>query len=163
MTQKIMNPELRQMNIIIKGLEEDRPLKILNETEINTDINKVRRILTEINCEQSEIVKMNRIGEKTGKIRPIKVTLKTKQDRTKILSNSKKLKNSNHIFAKIYINKDQHPSILSEHRRLKELERIERCKPENTGHIIKYDWKNRCLKADDKIIAMFNQNIISEI
>ena len=87
--------------------------------------------------------------------RPIKIVTSTPQERKKILEASKKLKNEDGIFKKIYLNKDIHPLIRKELNRIRWVEKQEKGKPENAGRTVKYDHESRCVTVDDLVVDRF--------
>lgn len=87
----------RETNVIAKGIEEG---------EEGKDQETVEEILKAMDMEQTEIVKMERIGTKQeGKKRPIKISLKSKKVVLDVLKNKIKLQNQNKTKL-IFIEKD---------------------------------------------------------
>ena len=58
-------------------------------------------------------------------------------------------------YSRVYIKKDTHPVVRKEIGRLRQKERDEKNKAENTNVEIKYDAKNRVLTRDGIIIDRF--------
>ena len=150
----------RKNNMIITGVAEDAPLMKKSTSEpATTDIEKIEEILEVINHNDVTIEDIHRLGEKqTGpraRPRPIKVILNDAKNRGNILRDSKKLKTAGETLSKVYINKDTHPGILREQKRIRAVEKREKEKPENAGRSVRYDWKQRCVMIDDHIIDTF--------
>ena len=84
--------------------------------------------------------------------RPLHVTVDTPQQREAIITTAKELKNAGAAFSRVYIKKDTHPVVRKEIGRLRQREKDEKNKSENSGVDIKYDAKNRILTRDGVII-----------
>lgn len=132
-----VDSEKRSANVIITGVPE-------NVNDIGVDDRKmVEKILEEIHCSGTVLHKTERLGRTTvSSKRPIKVTLAHPADRERILSNARRLKQSNcEQLKKVYVKKDANPLVRQEQARLREVLRREKEKPENTGKQVKIDYK----------------------
>ena len=87
--------------------------------------------------------------------RPILLSLKSRSEKSKILANSPKLKDSN-TYGTIYIKKDQTPMERKEWARLRSVLQREKERPENQGVNVKLDYRRRCVMVGDRIIEKGN-------
>ena len=151
--------ERRKNHLVITGLTEDTPLIDDQGQRAVTDQEKVNMIFKQIGYENTEFNELKRLGEKHAGRRPRNRPLKVKVNaiqRTEILQQSKQLKNATGDLSKIYVRKDTHPGILKEQKRLREVERREREKPENRGRTVRYNWRDRTVTVDNVIVDTFN-------
>ncbi len=90
--------------------------------------------------------------------RPIKVIVASTQTRKNILNDTRKLKQAQDPFSKIYVKKDTHPGIRKEMSRIWASEKREKENPENQGcdSQVKYDWASRTLTVDSTIVDRYN-------
>lgn len=72
------------------------------------------------------------------------------------MENSNRLKNAGDNVKSIYIKKDVHPSVRREWKRLRDVEREEKEKPENVGCVIRLDPRERKVYKDGEIIDSWN-------
>ena len=91
---------------------------------------------------------MGRRDQHSARNRPLLVLLDSKTSRDKILEKAKKLKESGIIYDKIDIKKDVHLSVRSKWKRLRDVEKREKEKPENAGCIILLVTKEQKLYRD---------------
>ena len=152
--------ERRKNHLVITGLAEDSPLIDEQGQAAVTDQEKVNTIFNHIGYEHIEFNELRRLGEKprnrnTTYKRPLKVRVNSNL-RPEILTKSKKLKESNGDLSKVFIRKDTHPGILKEQKRIKDVVKQEKEKPENIGKNVQYNWKERTVTVDDVIIDNFN-------
>ena len=160
-----LDAEKRNTNLIVTGVPEDTNITTPGTSGApaivaDQDDTKVSLILQKIGQKDAvNIVKVVRLGNKTNRVgtrpRPIKIVTSTPQERKKILEASKKLKNEDGIFKKIYLNKDIHPLIRKELNRIRWVEKQEKGKPENAGRTVKYDHESRCVTVDDLVVDRF--------
>ena len=85
------------------------------------------------------------------------VTVASREAREKILGKASTLKQAGGDFSRIYIKKDVHPSIRLEWRRLREVEKKEKERPENSGCVIRLDTQERKLYRDGVVIDQWSQ------
>ena len=74
-----------------------------------------------------------------------------------MLEETNKLKQAGGELSRIYIKKDVHPSIRAEWRRMCEVEKREKERPENAGCVIRLDTRERKLYKDNVVIDEWNQ------
>ena len=68
------------------------------------------------------------------------------------MDKAKTLKQREEVYKKIYIKKDVHPSVRAEWKRLREVERTEKERPENVGCRIEFNVRERKLYKDGVVI-----------
>lgn len=150
----------REDNIVILGVPDEHEAL---EGAV-TDEDKLKRVWSKIGVTNttSTYKRLGGGGQAAGgraagnRRRPILVTVKDKEQRSKILENANRLKTSGDIYNKIYIKKDVHPSVRAEWRRLREAEAAERERPENAGCVIQLDTRQRKLFRDGVVIDTWN-------
>ena len=98
---------------------------------------------------------MKRLGERTERTRPLLITLNCLSEKQEICKKSKQLKYSSEQYSKIYLKSDRHPAGIQELKRLQQVQKNEKLKPENRGTVIKFDWKKKHLLKDNTIIDIF--------
>ena len=82
----------------------------------------------------------------------------SKARREQVLQKTANLKTygpDNHPFRRVYVKKDVHPAVSKEWKRLHDLEKNEKEKPENQGVEIKFDKDTRQLLRDGVVIDRF--------
>ena len=149
----------RKHNLIITGLPETTPLQLKDGGTASSDVDKVAEILSEMGKADVEVHSIDRLGQQSNsgqRARPIKLTLKNATDRKDILKSTKALKTAGGQMSQIYVKKDTHPGIRKELKRLHDLVKSEKEKPENLGRNVYYDWKERNVKIDDLIIDSYH-------
>ena len=107
-----------------------------------------------------EINNIYRLGKKDGnndRVRPLKVTLTQRTMRESILKNAKKLKDEpeESCYKRVYLKNDTHPEIRKELKRLYDVFKAEKNKPENAGMEVIFDRKNRNIKCNGEEIDRF--------
>ena len=77
--------------------------------------------------------------------------------RNKVLKNARKLKDTNEgsWMKTVFIKADEHPEVRKEMKRLNDIARQERDKPENTGVEIKFDRRARKITRNGETIDSF--------
>ena len=95
-----------------------------------------------------------------GRNRPLLLTIKNGDIRQQILANAKNLKSAGDNYAKIYVKKDVHPGVRKEWQRLREAEIKEKERPENMGHNIHFDPRQRKLFRDGEVIDSWNPQFL---
>lgn len=152
--------ERRKNNIIAIGIPEESALTH-HDSVANTDEEKVSLVLKALDIPAIEISAIDRLGkiqtqdQGRPRCRPVKITLKDHTCRKTVLDASWKLKNQhdqNNSLGKIFLKKDTHPGIRRETNRLLDVVKSEKTKPENTGHNVWYDWRERTVKIDNQVI-----------
>ena len=143
----------RRENIIVTGVAEEGNAMGVGDTA------KLRAVFEAAGvdgCDTTawEITRLGQPDER--KKRPIRIKVKSQEEREKILDHAKNLKQAGASFSSVYINKDRHPAVRKEMKRLRDRQKEEKNKPENAGVNIKYDWKNRVLLRDEEIIDRYS-------
>ena len=146
----------RCCDLIVLGLDETRA----------SDKDQFTRILRVIDV-KPEDVKVHNI-ERLGKIdeddgnnrprrRPIKVTVDSRAVRNSILKNASKLKDQDDDspFKRVYLKADVHPEIRKEEKRLYEIFKAEKLKPENADVDVLFDRKKRVVTVNGDEVDSF--------
>ena len=149
-----LDAEKRAKHMIVLGLKED---------ENGTDLDKLNDIITVIglNPENVKVENIERLGTKDddqpNKTRPTKVTLESNHMRYQILKNSSKLKDQaeGSVYRRIFLKKDVHPDVRAEEKRLYEVFKAERDKPENVGKDVVFNRKNRVVTVNAEEVDRF--------
>ena len=76
--------------------------------------------------------------------------------RDDILEKAKKLKESGDTFKKVFIKKDVHPSVRAEWKRLFDVEKNEKNRPENQGANIVFNIRERKIYKDNVLIDQWS-------
>ena len=139
----------RETKLVVLGVPDEGE-SLAGET---TDEGKLKKIWREMEV-TFNIESCRRLGrgDPGGRKRPILVTLTSKGVRDDILGKARKLKEAGAPFDRIYVKRDQHPSVRNEWKRLREAEVAERAKPENVGCAIRLDTRERKLYRDVVVI-----------
>ena len=143
----------RENNIVVLGAPEDS-----EELEgAKNDTDKLEKIWAKLETNVTR-VSHRRLGRnvQVGRKRPILVAVRTKDNRDEVLEKSKKLKDAAGSYERVYVKKDLHPEVRKEWNRLREAERNEKIRPENQGHTIRQDPKERKLYRDNTVIDSWN-------
>lgn len=143
----------RENNIIVTGVPDEN--EALEGT--TTDEDKLNKIMRKIEAAE-EIKSYRRLGTRTdNRRRAILLVVNDKDTRDRILDKAKTMKQAGGDYAKIYIKKDVHPSVRMEWRRLREVERNEKERPENSGCVIRLDTRERKVYRDGEVIDEWSQ------
>ena len=152
----------RHGNLILTGLSEHSPL-VDGHISVDDDSGKMDLILEKIGAPDVIIESVQRLGKPpTGtsgvgepRSRALKVKLSRAMDQKQVLDKAKKLKEAGDTFAKIFIKRDMHPQVRREMNRIRQAEKAEKDKAENTGRTVFYDPDLRTLSVDNVIIDRF--------
>ena len=137
----------REKNLIITGLPEEEAF----DGAVN-DQGKCRKVM-EIISAATVPLEYTRIGKPgNGRNRPILAKAPSKEQRDKILENTKSLREAGPSYRSIYVKKDVHPAIRKEWKRLRDVEAAEKAKPVNQGCTIQLDYKRREVTRDGVVI-----------
>ena len=137
----------REKNLIITGLPEEEAF----DGAVN-DQGKCRKVM-EIIGAATVPLEYTRIGKPgNGRNRPILAKAPSKEQRDKILENTKALREAGPSYRRIYVKKDVHPAIRKEWKRLRDVEAAEKAKPVNQGCTIQLDYKRREVTRDGVVI-----------
>ena len=118
--QEMKEKEEKKMNMILHGIPEGTEEEEAKNKE--TDVNKTKAVLTYVNPEVKLTIdpsKVQRIGKKGTKPRPVKVVLDSVETKMQFIRNSKKLKDHD-TFSKVGLSFDKTKREQEEYRRLKE-------------------------------------------
>ena len=148
-----MDRKERECNLVILGVPE--------ETEAldgaTTDDDKLSKVwdAAGITC---SIKSSRRIGKvEDGKQRPILAEVTSKTDRDTALDKAKGLKeHSNERYKKIYVKKDQHPSVRQEWKRLHTVYETEKRRPCNSACTIEFNYRERKVYKDGVVIDQWS-------
>ena len=145
--------QTRRANLIITGVSEG---DITEEgVTAKTDRDKCQLVFSKVGKNNVQYESAVRLGQPAqDKTRPIKVTLSDPETRKGILDAAKTLKDMDG-YKRVFIRKDVHPLVQKEFRRLRDVEKAERDKPENQGRTVTYDIDSRTVKVDGKIVDQF--------
>ena len=128
----------------------------------------MKEVLHEMQCQDTVPEKYVRLGKvpeaaeaateeerRPQRPRPLLVVCKSRQDKTKILSNTSKLKTVER-FKKVFVKKDQTPYERKEWARLREVLSREKTRPDNQGMAIRIDYKTKSVMVGDRVIEKGN-------
>ena len=150
-----LDGEKRAKHLIVLGLKEERNM---------SDLDKFNDIVRVIGLKPGEDVKVEnteRLGtineNDQNKVRPMKVTLESMQMRSQMLKNASKLKDQEEgsAYKRIFLKRDTHPDVRAEEKRLYEVFKAERDKPENVDKEVLFDRKNRVVTVNRDEIDRF--------
>ena len=136
----------REKNAVIYGVPEDD--MTTDAGILRTDDDKLKHILHLIECTEFDgaafgNIEIERIGKARENYRRVmKVKCRSREDRDELMKNSKKLKDAEEIWKKVYIRKDEHPVYLAEKNRLRrKMMELKRMEENNTKEIVIKDGK----------------------
>ena len=143
----------RECNLIILGIPEE------NEAldGATTDTDKLDKVWGAANI-QSHVKSWRRIGTyDSSKRRPIIAVVNSKVDRDSALDKGKDLKShTEEIYHRIYVKKDQHPTVRQEWKRLHTVFKTEKERPTNQGCDIQFNFRERKIYKDNAVIDQWN-------
>ena len=111
-----------------------------------------------------EVVKIDgveRLGQidenQENRTRPLKITLENRYMRNNILKNSKNLKDQpeGSQYKKVFLKRDQHPDVRNEEKRLYEVFKAEKNKPENADKVVVFDRRTRVVTVNNEEVDRF--------
>lgn len=141
----------RECNLVLLGVPDERE----SLDGATTDEAKIEKVWTTIESSIT-VTSSKRLGREGGRRRPILITVTYRSDRDAVLEGAKRLKEAGEMYKKIFIKKDTHPAVREEWKRLKEVEKREKERPENVGCNIYLNYKERQLYRDGQVIDKFN-------
>ena len=149
-----LHSEKRAKHLIVLGLkEEDHGDDEVKFTDIVETIGvRPRDIKVE------NVVRLGvRDANQQNKTRPLKVTLEKREMRDNVLKNATKLKDQpeGSDYKKIFLKRDTHPKVREEEKRLYEVWKAEKAKPENAGKEVIFDRKARVVTCNGDEIDRF--------
>ena len=148
-----LDSEKRAQHLIVLGLKEgresdnDKFLSILNAIGVKRDDVKVE-----------DVERLGKIDENQGnRTRPLKITLEKRSMRGIVLKNAKNLKDlpEESPYKKVFLKRDQHPDIRNEEKRLYEVFKAEKNKPENAEKEVVFDRRTRIVKVNNEEVDRF--------
>ena len=142
----------RECNLILLGVPEEHE----SLDGATTDRAKVDKVweAARATCRVTSVRRLGKprdAGQGQRK-RPILVTVASREDRDATLDVAKHLKAAGGLYKNVYIKKDLHPSVREEWRRLREVKKAERDRPENVGCNIRLNVRERQLYKDGVVI-----------
>lgn len=149
-----LDSEKRAKHLIVLGLkeneEEDDKEKFLDVTQIIGVRNDSIKI--------EDIVRLGKIDEnQQNKTRPLKVTFEKSSMRNAVLKNAYKLKDQTDEdpYKKVFLKRDTHPEVRNEEKRLYDIFKAEKEKPENVDKSVVFDRKTRVVTCNGEEIDRF--------
>ena len=143
----------RECNLVILGVPED------NEAldGATTDTAKLNKVWDAAGI-QSHVKSWRRIGRyESSKRRPIIAVVNSKADRDSALDKGKDLKShTKEIYHRIYVKKDQHPTVREEWKRLHTVFQTEKERPTNHDCDIQFNFRERKIYKDGTVIDQWN-------
>ena len=146
----------RNLNIIISGLSEGNITTDTDDDILENDFDKMCYILDIMECKHFSAdmlsnLKLTRIGKsREGYPRILKISFTSKIDRDEFVKDSKKLKNANGVWKKVFVKKDEHYVYREENIRMKLRYKAEKDNVENQNKTV--DFKNGKITVDGKIV-----------
>ena len=148
-----IDSERRGQDLIVLGAIDDG----------DDDGERFNRILNAIEIQPTaiRIKTMKRLGvideQNEERRRPIKVTFESRMMRDNVLKNAKKLKNleDEDPLKKIFLKPDVHPEVRKEEKRLYDVFKVEKNKPDNADFAVVYDRKKRIVTVNGEEIDRF--------
>ena len=145
--------------------KREKHLIVLSLTEKNDedDEEKFLAILDVIGVKRVDVAieSVERLGqineEEVDKNRPLKITLGKRSMRDIILKNSKNLKDQpeGSEFKKVFLKRDQHPEVRKEEKRLYEVFKAEKKKPENAEKEVIFNRRSRIVTVNNEEVDRF--------
>ncbi|XP_061724979.1 uncharacterized protein LOC133530935 [Cydia pomonella] len=132
---------LRQRNIVLFGLEEQERSYFDLETNVLRTINNTMQV----QCYETDIESVRRLGKKGGNVRPVIITFATLGRKIQVLRKKKSLEGTNY-----YIKEDFTGKVLEKRKELQEEAKKER------------DKGNKVIIRQDKLIILKNKDISSQ-
>ena len=142
----------RECNLIVLGVPEE------GETleGATSDSDKVSKVWDAASI-TSNVKSLRRIGQPGERRRPILVEVVSRADRDSALDKARDLKgHSNDIYKRIFVKKDQHPSVRAEWKRLHEVFKTEKERPDNQPCNIHFNFRERKIYKDGEVIDSWN-------
>ena len=149
-----LDAEKRAKHMIVLGLKEEKDADDREKFLGIVDAIGIKR--EEVEIEASE--RLGNIDEnQENRNRPLKITFGQSSMRNKVLRNSKRLKDQleGSPYKKVFLKKDQHPDIRNEEKRLYEVYKVERNKPENADKEVIFNRRTRVVTVNDEEIDRF--------
>lgn len=154
--QKFMedtDAEKRSKHMIVLGLKEgeeddkDRFEGLITTIGIRTDTITI-----------DEMARLGKLDEnQDNKKRPLRITFEKTSMRNEVLKNAYKLKDQtiDDPYYRVYLKRDTHPEVRKEEKRLYDVFKSEKDKPENADLPVVFDRKTRVVTCNGEIIDRF--------
>ena len=149
-----VDSERRSNHLIVLGLKENE------EDDDKTTFLGIAQTIG-VNQDELTIDKCTRLGKLDGnreeRTRPLKVTFDKSFMRNEVLKNAYKLKDQNEgdPYHKVFLKRDTHPDVRKEEKRLYDIFKEEKNKPENVGKTVLFDRKTRVVTCNGEEIDRF--------
>lgn len=154
---EMLDRKERETNVVVLGLPDEG--EALDGAR--TDAEKLERVWNKMDVAGVECQHRRLGAEADGRRkRPLLLTIRDKDTRSRILANAKKLKEAGENYTRIFVKKDVHPGVRREWKRLREAEDREKQRPENVGCVIRLDTRQRKLYRDDVVIDGWNPQFL---
>ena len=140
----------RETKLVVLGVP-DGDEQLDGATSEEEKIRKIWDVMDE-NVVIKEHRRLGRNDPNSTRKRPILIQLESKDLRDRILRKTRRLKEAGPAYERVFVKKDVHPSVRNEWKRLRDAENAEKNRPENYGHVIRLDVKERKLYRDDVVI-----------
>ena len=159
-----IDTDRRGQDLIVLGLAENAAPEGEEEEDDDYDEEQFNLILQAIavvpnSVKIKSIERLGKLdeGEATQRRRPVKVTFKTRAMRDSVLRNASKLKDQgeNDPFKRVFLKRDVHPDIRKEEKRLYDVFKAERDKPQNADFNVVFDRKKRVVTVNGQEIDRF--------
>ena len=156
-----LDAEKRAKHMIVLGLAEEDGDGEREEGEDERE--KFLGIVDAIGVQRNEvqIEYVERLGQRNEgqeqRNKPLKITFGHSSMHNKVLKNSYKLKDQpeGSVYKKVFLKKDQHPDVRLEEKRLYEVFKAERNKPENGDKEVVFNRKTRVVTVNGEEIDRF--------
>ena len=157
-----LDADKRRCNVILMGVGEGE--LVMDGSSLSDDVGKVNSILRklEVDTPPSEIIRLGKLAPNDNtstanqRPRPMKVTFQNERTRERLMAKTAALKGMGEPWSKVYIKRDVHPSIRKENKRLQEVVKREKEKPENRHKNVRYDRRSRTVMIDELAIDRFS-------
>ena len=159
-----VDADRRGENLIVLGLAENEAPEGNDEESDKYDEEQFNLILRAIEVAPNsvQIRSIERLGKldegvTTQRRRPMKVTFESRTMRDNILRNASKLKDQGERdpFKRVFLKRDIHPDIRREEKRLYEVFKAERDKPQNADLDVVFDRKKRVVTVNGDEVDRF--------
>lgn len=142
----------RECNVVIQGVPEG----VVALDGATNDSDKIKKIWDAAGI-TIDAKFPRRLGKPdTTRNRPILVVVSSREQRDAVLDKAKQLKDAGDIYKAIYIKKDVHPSVRGEWKRLHDVVKTEKDRPENHGCDISLNFRERKVYKDGVVIDQWS-------
>ena len=119
---------------------------------MNNDADKIERLSIIMGCRTDiDNMEISRIGRpRDGFNRAVKIIFSSTEERNEFTKNSKKLKECNGIWKKVYVKKDENPVYAAENFRLRKEFKALKENPENAGKSVVF--KDGKIMIDEVVV-----------